>query len=65
MSIFHCFYHIIPGKYLKTGNNYITGISQLCSELDTGEPTIKLITDALVRPLSYDLRDGKWFYIYK
>ncbi|XP_045167532.2 S1 RNA-binding domain-containing protein 1-like isoform X2 [Mercenaria mercenaria] len=32
-------------------------ITQICSELDTGEPTVKLITDALVRPLSYDLRD--------
>lgn len=44
---------------LISENVYITGISQLCTELDIGEPTVKLITDALVRPLSYDLRDGK------
>lgn len=32
-------------------------ISDICRQLEAGEPTVKLITDALVRPLSYDIRD--------
>lgn len=35
------------------------GLPDIAAKFDCGEPTVKLITDALVRPLNYDFRDGK------